>query len=118
MTPEEILLIVILAILVIFLVYYFFKGSGGRIAISRPVESRVDEYLDRKFERFVEEWSLVRRPVLNSFKEDRNAALTRDEERIVTLKKFESEMKTTLEDLEGRLNALENSLATEKTGRK
>ncbi|WP_319538584.1 hypothetical protein [uncultured Methanospirillum sp.] len=118
MTPIEILLIVILAILIIFLVYYFFRGSGGRVALSRPVESRIDEYLDRKFERFVEEWSLVRRPVLNAFKDDRNAALDRDEERIVTLKKFESEMKTTLDDLEGRLNALEDSLATEKTGRK
>jgi hypothetical protein len=115
MTPVEILLIVILAILIIFLVYYFFRGSGGRIALSRPVESRVDEYLDRKFERFVEEWSLVRRPVLNSFKDDRNSALDQDEKQIVTLKKFESEMKTTLDDLEGRLNALEDSLATKKS---
>jgi len=118
MTPVEILVIVILAILIIFLVYYFFRGSGGRIALSRPVESRIDEYLDRKFERFVEEWSLVRRPVLNTFKDDRNAALDHDEEQIVMLKSFESEMKTTLDELEGRLNALEDSLAAEKTDRK
>ena len=112
------LLIIILAILILFAVYYFFRGSGGKIALTRPVESRVDEYLDRKFERLVEEWSLVRRSGLAKFKDDRNQALDHDEEQIAVLKNYETEMKTTLSDLEGRLNALEDSLAAQKSDRK
>ncbi len=118
MTIIEILLIVILALVIIYLAYFFFRGAKGEISFRRPVESRVDEYLDRKFERYVEEWSLVRRPVLSRFKDERNLALDQDEERIGNLKKFESEMKSTLDELEGRLNALEDSLAAEKPARK
>jgi hypothetical protein len=118
MTLAEMLLIFILAVLVIFLVYYFLRGSTGRVSLSRPVESRVDEYLDRRFERIVEEWSLVRRPRLQKFKDERNEALDRDEERIEMLMTFESEMKTSLDELEDRLYALEDSLAAKKSSRR
>ena len=118
MTTIEMLLIFILAILVIFLVYYFLRGSTGKVSLSRPVESRVDEYLDRKFERIIEEWSLVRRPKLQKFKDERNEALDRDEERIQMLKTFENEMKTSITELEERLNALEDSLAAKESLRR
>ncbi|MFH0967186.1 MAG: hypothetical protein V1862_05845 [Methanobacteriota archaeon] len=95
----------------IYLVYYFFRGSTGKLSLSRPVESRIDEYLDRRFEHLIEEWSLVRRPRLQKFKDDRNEALDLDEARIQMLRTFENEMKTNLTELEGRLNALENTLA-------
>jgi hypothetical protein len=111
MTIIEMLLIIIAVLVISYLVYYFFRGSTGRITISRPVESRIDEYLDRRFEHLIEEWSLVRRPQLQKFKDDRNATLDHDEARIQMLKVFENEMKTNLTELEGRLNALEDSLA-------
>lgn len=115
MTPIEILLIIVLAIVVLFLVYFFLRGSTGRVSISRPVESRVDEYLDRKFERMIEEWSLVRRPALQAFKRERNEVLDRDEQRIHDLKQIESEMNATLQELEGRLNALEETLGSKES---
>ncbi len=115
MTLIEMIMIAILALLILFLVYYFFRGSTGRISASRPVESRIDEYLDRRFESLIEEWSLVRKPGLQRFQQDRNLALDRDEERIQSLKSFETEMNTTLNELEGRLNALENSLGTKES---
>ncbi len=118
MTIVEILLIIILAVLIIFLVYYFFRGSTGRLTLSRPVESRVDEYLDRRFEQIVDEWSLVRRPRLQRFKDERNRVLERDEENIAILKSFENEMKTTLSDLEDRLDALEDTLAAKDSTRR
>ncbi|HWQ67370.1 MAG TPA: hypothetical protein VN372_10915 [Methanospirillum sp.] len=116
MTTIEFLLIFIFAVILLFLVYYFFKGSYGNIAISRPVESRVDEYLDRRFEKIVEQWSLVRRPDLHKFTSDRNETLDRDEERIRMLKNYENDMKSSLIELEDRLNALEESLTSEKSG--
>lgn len=118
MTIVEILLLIILAVLIIFLVYYFFRGSTGKLSLARPVESRVDEYLDRRFEQIIDEWSLVRRPRLQRFKDERNRALDRDEEHMVMLKSFENEMKTTLTDLEDRLNALEDSLAAKESTRR
>ena len=111
MTLIEILLILIVLIIVIYLVYYFFRGSTGKVSLSRPMESRIDEYLDRRFEHLIDEWSLVRRPRLQKFKDDRNVTLDHDEEKIQMLKAFENEMKTNLAELEGRLNALEDSLA-------
>jgi len=86
--------------------------------LSRPVESRVDEYLDRRFEQIVDEWSLVRRPRLQRFKDERNRVLERDEENIAILKSFENEMKTTLSDLEDRLDALEDTLAAKDSTRR
>lgn len=116
MTELELLLIIIITLLIVFLVYYFFRGSTGRLALKRPVESRIDEYLDRKFERVIEEWSLVRRPRLQKFRDEQGEILDRNEEQIRKLKTFEAEMKETLTDLEGRLNALEDSLATKESG--
>lgn len=115
MTPIEIALIVVLAFIVLFLVYFFLRGSTGKVSLSRPVESRVDEYLDRRFERMIEEWSLVRRPALQSFKRERNEALDRDEQQIQNLKEFEHEMNATLQELEGRLNALEETLGSKES---
>ena len=51
-------ILVIILCVVLFLVYYFFWGARGNISLARPVESRVDEYLDRRFQSMVEEWEL------------------------------------------------------------
>lgn len=118
MTQIELLLIFLLIILVVFLVYYFFKGSTGKVAFKRPVESRIDEYLDRRFEGIIEEWSLVRRPKLQKFKDDQGDVLDKTDEKIRMLKAFESEMKDTLSGLEDRLNALESSLASKGSGKR
>lgn len=112
MTFLEMLLIIILAVVIIFLVIYFLRGSTGKIAFRRPVESRIDEYLDRRFERTIEEWSLVRKNRLQTFKDERERALDQDEKNIQMLRAFEADMKINLNDLEERLNALESSLAT------
>ena len=58
------ILLVLILCVILFLVYYFFRGAKGDIALTRPVESRVDEYLDRRFQSMVEEWQLVSRPKL------------------------------------------------------
>ena len=63
----DILVFIILVLIlcaVIFLVYYFFRGAKGNISLTRPVESRVDEYLDRRFQSMVDEWELY--PTRNS----------------------------------------------------
>ena len=61
----EFLVIVIFIAAAFFLIYYYFRGAKGDIALTRPVESRVDEYLDRRFESLVEEWELVNHPKLS-----------------------------------------------------
>jgi len=70
MTIVEGLLVLILVILIAFVLYYYFRGSTGKLEISRPLESRVDEYLDRRFDLLVEEWSLVRRPEAERFRDE------------------------------------------------
>ena len=50
------IIIVIILCALIFLIYYFIRGAKGDISLTRPVESRVDEYLDRRFQSMVEEW--------------------------------------------------------------
>ena len=115
MTPLEIVLIIILIVVTLFLVYYFFRGSTGDITITRPIESRVDEYLDRKFDQRIEEWSLVRLPQLQKFKDERNGLLDHDEERIRKLKEYEVEMKKNLTELEGRLDVLGNTITLKET---
>lgn len=114
MTILEIFLIIILITVTLFLVYYFFRGSTGTIAITRPVESRVDEYLDRKFDHIIEEWSLVRKPQLQKFKDERDDLLDHDEERIQILKEYEVEIKKNLTELEIRVNSLEKYPGIEK----
>jgi hypothetical protein len=118
MTYLEIFLIVLFALIVVFLVYFFLRGSTGKVSITRPVESRIDEYLDRRFERIIEEWSLVRRPKLQKYKEERGEDLTHDEENIRMLKRFENDMKSNLTELEVRLNALEDTLAAKESGKR
>jgi len=117
----DILVFIILVLIlcaVIFLVYYFFRGAKGNISLTRPVESRVDEYLDRRFQSMVEEWELVSRPKLQKFREQRTREIEQDEARLAELKTYESGMQTTLVSLEARLDALEKDLAGKGSAKK
>jgi hypothetical protein len=105
------ILLVLILCATLFLVYYFFRGAKGEISLASPVESRVDEYLDRRFQSMVEEWELVSHPKLQRFKEQRTKDLEQDEARLAELKQFESGMQTTLSSLEARLDTLEKELA-------
>jgi len=112
------ILLVIILCVVLFLVYYFFRGAKGNIALTRPVESRVDEYLDRRFQSMVEEWELVSRPKLETFKEEHTPEIEQDEARLRELKNFESGMQTHLASLEARLDTLEKELARKGNAKK
>jgi len=114
---EFIILILILCAL-IFLVYYFIRGAKGDISLTRPVESRVDEYLDRRFQSMVEEWQLVSHPKLQKFKEQHYKEIENDEARLAELKKYESGMQTTLVNLEARLDTVEKELAQKGSAKK
>lgn len=114
MTLIEILLIILVILVAAFLVYWFFQGSSRRISLRRPVESRIDEYLDRRFERLIEEWDLVQRPRMKRFSDSKNAVLQSNEDQIRTMHASESGITTTLNDLEARLNALESTLEIRK----
>jgi hypothetical protein len=114
MTLLEILLIILVIIIIVFILYWFFQGSSGRISWRRPVESRVDEYLDRRFAEIIDEWGVVRRPAARRFNDERNQALDTDESRISELKDYENEMNGTLTQLEARLDALEKTLDSKK----
>ena len=107
----EFLVLVLILGTTIFLVYYFFRGQKGNISLARPVESRIDEYLDRRFQSMVEEWQLVSRPNLQKFKEQHSKDIEQDEARLGELKTYESGMQTTLASLEARLDTLEKELA-------
>jgi len=115
MTGLEILLIILLMILLIagiaFILFYYFRGSGGHVSITRPMESRVDEYLDRHFERMVDEWSLMDRYQVRSFSSSKEPTLSGDEEKVGALREFEGEMNKTLDSLEERLNVLEKQIS-------
>lgn len=108
----DILLIILVVAIIAFMIYYLLKGSKGRLEISRPIESRVDEYLDRRFENLIEEWSLVSRPKLNAFRDRTAQQISGEEQRIADLTKYEEELTATLNSLEGRLNALEKDLVS------
>ena len=79
--------------------------------ITRPLESRIDEYLDRRFDRIVEEWALVDRRQAEKFREERSAVLARDEARMASLREFEEQFGENIADLEERLEALEKQFA-------
>ena len=64
MTLIEILLIILIVLVILFMLFWFFQGTTGRISLRRPVESRVDGALDRRFARLVEDYEVVRRPKL------------------------------------------------------
>jgi len=114
---EFIIILVIIGAVVCF-VYYFLRGSSAKISLTRPVESRVDEYLDRKFESMVEEWELVTQPKLQRFKEQRIKELEQDEARLGEVKQFESDMQSSLQKLEARLDAIEKDLAQKGTSKR
>ncbi|HOW05090.1 hypothetical protein, partial [Methanospirillum hungatei] len=103
-----------IVLIILFLLFWFFQGTTGRISLRRPVESRVDEYLDRRFAQLVEDYGVIRRPKLNRFKEERGSALENDAQKIAELKQFESEFSQNLSLLEARLDALERSFDSKK----
>jgi hypothetical protein len=110
MTVTEALLIILLIIIIGFIIYYYFRGSSGKVQITRPMESRVDEYLDRRFESIIDEWALVNRAKVKKFKADKEGALAADEARMSSLKTFEQEMGTTLAQMEERIENLEKQI--------
>lgn len=110
------LVIVLCAIL--FLVYYYFRGAKGDIALTRPVESRVDEYLDRRFQSMVDEWQLVTRTRFSQFQDQRLSEIEQDEARVAELKEYGTGLQNTLSSLEARLDALEKELAGKGSAKK
>ncbi|MDP2796677.1 MAG: hypothetical protein Q8N94_04110 [Methanoregula sp.] len=114
----EFIIIVIILCALIFLIYYFIRGAKGDISLARPVESRVDEYLDRRIQNMVEEWQLVSRPKLQKFREKHYKEIENDEVRLAELKKYESGMQTTLLNLEARLDTVEKELARKGSAKK
>ena len=114
MTPLEIVLAVLVIIAVIIAIYFFFRGAKGKISLTRPVESRVDEYLDRRFESMVTEWALVRTPAVNRFKAQNEPVLGKSEAKISELQGFEKEINNSLSRMEERLDNLEKELTNTK----
>jgi hypothetical protein len=110
MTALEAFLVIVIIALIAFLIYYYFRGSSGQVSITRPMESRVDEYLDRRFEMMIEEWSLVPKSRLLSFRTAKDPVLAGNEEKVAALKNFRDDMNENLGRLEDRLNALEKQL--------
>ncbi len=111
MTTLEWILLIVLIVVILLFIYYYFRGAEGKISITRPVESRVDEYLDRRFESLVTEWALIRTPEVRRFKEERGSQLEKTEAMATDLEGFESEISSTLGRLEERLDAVEKELA-------
>jgi hypothetical protein len=107
MTPLEAALIIIVVAILLFFIYYYWKGAKGDVSLARPVESRVDEYLDRRFELMIEEWSLVSRAKLQSFRQSKDQILESNEGKVASLKDFSETMEGSLKKLEDRLDALE-----------
>jgi hypothetical protein len=112
------IILVLILCAVTFLVYYFFRGAKGDLSLARPVESRVDEYLDRRFQSMMEEWQMVSRQRLQKFKEQRTKDIEQDEARLAELKNYETGMQTTLASLEARLDTLEKELAQKGSAKK
>jgi hypothetical protein len=111
MTPLEIILTILVIVAVIVAIYFFFRGAKGKISLTRPVESRVDEYLDRRFESMVTEWALVRTPAVNRFKEQHEPVLSENEAKVSELQGFEKEINSSLSRMEERLDDLEKELS-------
>ena len=96
-----------------FFIYYFFRGTAGPVAITRPLESRVDEYLDRRLDLLIDEYSLITQPKVRKFRAEKEKPLTEEEAKVATLKQFEQEMTATMTEMEKRLDVLEKELAGE-----
>jgi len=107
MTPLEAVLIIIIVAILLFLIYYYWRGAKGEVSLARPVESRVDEYLDRRFELMIDEWSLVSRARLQSFRKSKDQTLEANEAKVASLKTFSDTMEENLKQLETRLDTLE-----------
>jgi len=105
------IILVLILCAVIFLVYYYFRGQKGNISLASPVESRVDEYLDRRFESMVQEWELVSHTRLGKYTEEKEPVLGQEEARLADLKNSQAGMQTTLSSLEARIDALAKELA-------
>jgi hypothetical protein len=114
----EFLVIIIFIGAAFFLIYYYFRGAKGDLSVTRPVESRVDEYLDRRFENLVDEWQLIDTQKLQRFKEQKSKELEQDEARITDLKKFELDLESSLTKLETRLDTIEKGLAQKGSAKK
>jgi hypothetical protein len=110
MTPLEIILTILVIVVIVLAIYFFFKGKQGKITLTRPVESRVDEYLDRRFESLVTEYALVRTPAVNRFKTQHEPVLDQNEAKVSELQGFEKEINNTLSRMEDRLDNLEHEL--------
>lgn len=110
MTGLEALLVIIIILLIAFAIYYYFRGSSGQVQIGKPMESRVDEYLDRRFELMIEEWSLINKSRLETFRGSHDPVLADDEVRVAALKDFRDTMNENLGKLEGRLDSLEKQI--------
>ncbi len=118
MDPFEFIIILVILGVVIYLIYYFLHGTRGKISLTRPVESRVDEYLDRRFQSIVEEWQLVTQTRLQTFRQKENKELEQDEARLENLKKFESATLDSLQTMETRLDTVEKELAQKRASKK
>jgi hypothetical protein len=114
MTLLETLLILLVIAVIIIAIYFFFKGAKGKMSLTRPVESRVDEYLDRKFDSMVTEWALIRTPAVNRFKEEHEPALDQSEAKVSELHGFEKEINNSLSRMEERLDILEKEITHTK----
>jgi len=112
------LVILIIIAILLYLAYYFLHGSTGAISLARPVESRVDEYLDRRFQSIIEEYQLVTQSRVHAFREKNDKELSADESRIAGLKKFQSDAMDTLRSMEARLDAVEKELDQKRAGKK
>ncbi|MFA4859647.1 hypothetical protein [Methanoregula sp.] len=112
------ILVVIILVVLLFLVYYYIRGAKGNLSLSRPIESRVDEYLDRRFQSLVEEWQLVNHSKLGDFKAQNYKELELDEARLAELKKSETDMQNTLVTMEARLDRVEKELVSKGTAKK
>ncbi|HON81358.1 MAG TPA: hypothetical protein PLN56_02080 [Methanoregulaceae archaeon] len=110
MTPLEAALMVIIVAILLFVIYYYWRGVKGDVSLRRPMESRVDEYLDRRFEMMIDEWSLVTRTKLQSFRQSKDQILEANEAKVASLKGFSETMEENLKNLEGRLSALEEQI--------
>jgi hypothetical protein len=114
MTPLEIVLTILVIVVIIIAIYFFFRGSKGKISLTRPMESRVDEYLDRRFESMVTEWALVRTPAVNRFKGQHEPVLDQNEAKVSEMQGFEREINNSLSRMEERLDDLEKELSKNK----
>lgn len=117
MTLIEFVLSLIIILLVIFIIYWYLAGSRGTVSFRRPVESRVDEYLDLKFEQMMKEWSLVNQSGLKRYRSEREGTLSEYESSLGRLSESEAGLEEQIRQLEDRLNELDQTARKEKGSR-